>query len=275
MSVPLPSRVRRQLLRAMGEPPERWPRPVVLPQPPAPAVGQVTGPPDFVGVGVQKAGTSWWFDLVIAHPGVAEPFRKELHYFDGFYGAPFGPAEVDTYHRFFPRAAARLVGEWTPRYLHDVWSVPLLAQAAPDARVLVLLRDPVERYRSGLAHDLARHAPDNPLVASTHVERGDYAAQLGHLFGHVPPDRVLVLQYERCLVDTAGQLARTYRFLGLDGSFVPGDLDRQVNVTATAKPVLPAHQYEALVSRYSAELDELCHLVPDLDPSLWPNVRPQ
>ena len=262
------------MLRALGEPAAQpWPRPVVLPEPPELEPDQAPGPPDFVGVGVQKAGTSWWFDLIAAHPGVAQPFRKELHFFDGYSGRAFGSTAVDLYHRFFPRRPGEIAGEWTPRYMHDVWSVPLLAAAAPDARLLVILRDPVERYRSGLAHDLARHAPDNPLVASVHVERGDYATQLRWVFGHVPPEQVLVLQYERCLADTAPQLARTYAFLGLDETFVPGDLDRRLNVTTTAKPPLPPHLRDALVERYRCDLPALGELVADLDVMLWISLR--
>lgn len=268
----MPPRVRRLALRALGEPPQRWPRQGELPQPPPPAPGDVVGPPDFVGVGVQKAGTSWWFDLIAAHPAVAEPFRKELHFFAPYFATDFGAADVERYARYFPRPAGMVTGEWTPRYLCDAWKVPLIARAAPDARLLVLLRDPVERYQSGLAHDLARHAPQNPLVATAHVDRGDYAAQLRHLFEHVQRERVLVLQYERCQADTHAQLARTFEFLGLE-AFDPPDLDRRVNVTTAPKPPLPDHLRDALVRRYRADLPALADLVPDLDPDLWPSLR--
>ena len=38
------------------------------PTPPQPEMGQIVGPPDFVGIGAQKAGTTWWFDAICAHP---------------------------------------------------------------------------------------------------------------------------------------------------------------------------------------------------------------
>ncbi|HUF84254.1 MAG TPA: sulfotransferase [Acidimicrobiia bacterium] len=270
--VQVPPRVRRLALRALGEPLRRWPRQGALPEPPTPAPGDVVGPPDVVGVGVQKAGTSWWFDLIAAHPRVAEPFRKELHFFAPYFAADFADADVERYARYFPRPDGMVTGEWTPRYMADVWKVPLIARAAPGARLLVLLRDPVERYRSGLAHDLARHAPRNPLVASVHVDRGDYAAQLRHLFDHVPREQVLVLQYERCRVEARAQLGRTFEFLGLE-PFEPPDLDRRVNVTIDPKPPLPDHLRRALVHRYRADLTALAELVPDLDPDLWSSLR--
>jgi hypothetical protein len=259
--------------RALGESPQRWPRPVELVEPPVPPPGQRTAPPDFVGVGVQKAGTSWWFDLIADHPQVTAPPFKELHYFDQFFGRPFSPSDVERYARFFPRVDGTITGEWTPRYVHDVWSVPLLRRAAPDAKLLVLLRDPVERYRSGLGHDLARHAPENPLVASVHVARSDYVDQLRHLFAHVDQTQVLVLQYERCQADTTRQLARTYEFLGLDAGHVPPDLGRQVNVSLQPKPDLPGHVRDALAERWREQVPELTELVPDLDPGLWRSLR--
>ena len=61
------------------------------------------------------------------------------------------PADfVERYHRNFPRPAGGVTGEWTPRYMYDHWSLRLLRRAAPEARILVILRDPIERYRSAL-----------------------------------------------------------------------------------------------------------------------------
>ena len=54
--------------------------------------------------------------------------------------------------QWFPRPSGSLTGEWTPDYIQCSWVPALLAQAAPGTRLLVLLRDPVERFRSGLAH---------------------------------------------------------------------------------------------------------------------------
>ena len=55
-----------------------------LPEPPPCPPGWHTGPPDFVILGAQKAGTTWWFRLIEAHPGVVQPEtqRPELHFFD-------------------------------------------------------------------------------------------------------------------------------------------------------------------------------------------------
>jgi hypothetical protein len=62
-----------------------WPPYLPANVPVAPS-GWTVAPPDFVGVGAQKAGTTWWYTLLSSHPGVHAPpgRRKELHYFDRF-----------------------------------------------------------------------------------------------------------------------------------------------------------------------------------------------
>ena len=148
----LPVAVRRPILHAFGRyaPWEDGFNPI----PPPAELHEHTGPPDFVGIGSQKAGTTWWYDAICAHPDVYHrgDIHKERHFFGRYAIRPFGPAECSLYHRWFPRPHDRLTGEWTPDYIQYSWVPALLAQAAPQTRLLVLLRDPIERFRSGLAH---------------------------------------------------------------------------------------------------------------------------
>lgn len=254
-------------MRAAGADPRRWPRPVNLPEPPPIPTGGTIAPPDFVGVGVQKAGTSWWFDLLADHSQVEKPPFKELHYFDQLYGN-VSDGDLRRYTAYFPRRPGQICGEWTPRYIADPWVPILLAQAAPDAKILVILRDPLDRFQSGLTHDLARGAPDSAVVVSMHIERSDYVQQLTNLYSAYDRDQVLILQYEACRADVAGELAKTQRFLGLDVE-APHNPDRQVNATTIEKPPIADHVREALVARFAAMRQPLSELAPDLDPSLW------
>ena len=105
------------------------------------------GPPDFVGVGALGSGGGWWHSLLLAHPEIAPPAarRRALHFFDRFCAQEMGEADVAAYHERFPRAPGRLAGEWTGRYMFDAWTPPLLRRAAPDAKLLVIVSDPIER----------------------------------------------------------------------------------------------------------------------------------
>ena len=104
--------------------------------------------------------------------------------------------------------------------MYDHWAAPLLARAAPDARLLVILRDPVERYLSGLSRAVRRATKEGRQIQmselSDAVYRGLYHEQLRRLLEHFPRERVLVLQYERCRADLRGQMDATHRFLGLE-----------------------------------------------------------
>jgi Sulfotransferase domain len=246
--------------------------PPAIPQCPP---GWRTGPPDFVGVGVQRCGTTRWFDLIASHPEVAQPgSRKELHYFDRFFLGGYTQADTSTYHQYFPRPQACKTGEWTPLYMSAPWVPRLLAAAAPQARLLVLLRDPIERYVSGLAHQTEvshkRAAPPSNSMPLEQFARGLYHAQLLELLRHFERSQILILQYERCTREPLPEPRRTFEFLGLaDVEFTP-DLEahprRQPN-----KGELDADTRSAYAQSYREDVCNLIEAAPEIDVSLWPN----
>ena len=247
-------------------------------QPPAPPTcpsAWRTGPPDFVGIGVQRAGTTRWFELIREHPQVARTkVRKELHFFDRFYAGGFEPQDVARYYEFFPRGESQKAGEWTPIYLSAPWVPPLLAAAAPDARLLVLLRDPVERYLSGIEQSIrlaARH--DHPIsrfATLASYGRGLYHAQLVHLLRYFKREQVLIQQYERCSREPTAELRRTFEFLGLADLADPPELERRPN-QQTEKPELDVAARAAFVTAYEPDVLSLVAAFPEIDVSLWPN----
>ncbi|MFI5047436.1 MAG: sulfotransferase family protein [Acidimicrobiia bacterium] len=232
--------------------------------------GWSTGPPSFVGVGTQRSGTTWWHHLVTSHPGVHDGPAKELRFFDRYWRHEFAEDDVARYHRFFPRPPGRQVGEWSPGYVSHFWIPALLRRAAPDAKLLVSLRDPVERYRSGVAlQSETRRA--SQATASAAFRLGCYATHLEQLYASCPREQVLVQQFERCVADPEGELARTYAFLGLDDTFVPADLRTPRNQSRSTKATLPEHERMSIVSAYRPEVDRLLELVPGFDRALWSN----
>lgn len=264
----LPPSLRRATLHALGKH-APW-EPGFNHQAPEVGAHLVAGPPDFVGVGVQKAGTSWWYSLIAEHPDVYhhEPFHKERHFFDRLFIAEPSSSEVNAYHRWFPRPQGRLTGEWTPDYLHQQWVAPLLHAAAPDTKLLVLLRDPVERFRSGLDHYRERGERLTPMLANDAFVRGLYGAQLIRLERIHPRHRILVLQYEACVDNPRRYLADTFSFLGLDDSFVPHDL--RSGVSRTLRPLqLPEFTRHQLCDAYQDDLRLLAASHPELDLNRW------
>ena len=137
-----------------------------------------------------------------------------------------------------------------------------------------MLRDPVERFRSGLAHQLRHRASPTGATVTEAVNRGFYAAALNRWCDHFDASRVLVLQYERCAEDPAGELARSYRFLGLDDDFRPPNLHRPVGATTEGKVDLDDDARQRLIDTYSPDVQALLARLPELDLSLWPNFTP-
>ena len=250
----------------------------LLPHPPVAPVGWSPGPPDYVGVGTARSGTTWWDSLVSAHPQVSRPSDtpKEVHYFDRVWEGALSEADIQRYHAFFARPDGHLSGEWTPGYMLDVWTPRLLRLAAPEARLLVLLRDPVERFRSGrtLAENRFTVGSTARAAANAAFNRGIYADQLTRLYSAFPREQVLVLQYERCVVDPSAQLRRTYEFIGLDPAVPEGlDVSGRVNESRGAKVVLSEWQEDQLARHYAPQNERLAAMLPDLDLSLWKRPR--
>jgi hypothetical protein len=238
--------------------------------PPA-AAGLPTAAPDFVGVGASLCGTRWWYGLIAAHPGVAEsPGRPVgLNYFSHFCLRDFDDADRDRYHRWFPRPPGARAGEWTAGYAAQPWVPPLLAAAAPETHLLLLVRDPVERFRLDLGRIVDARAANVGAAVADVTDRGFYADQLRRLREFVPAERILVLQLERCLDDVEGQLAATYRFLGLDDAHRPPP---GVPSTREGLP-LEASVLDRLSEMYVEDACDLAELVPDLDLDRWPGIR--
>jgi len=200
---------------------------------------------------------------------------KELHFFDGL--ANSGPSTdvARQYARYFPRPPGRVAGEWTPRYMFDLWTPALLHRCAPDAKLLVLLRDPVERYRSHLARARQRAEqrgrPLSPALTNEALARGRYFEQLVRLFRHFDRDQVLILQYERCCDDPETELKRTYGFLGLEPvDHMPAGL-RETTGIATIKGTLDPLFRQELLEILTEDTRRLIELVPELDLARWPS----
>jgi hypothetical protein len=106
--------------------------------------------PDFLGIGVQKGGTTTLQRLLEQHPGACLPAAKELHYFSLHY------AEGEAWYRsqFAGARPHQRCGEITPYYLFHPEAPARIQMLLPQARLIVLLRDPVERALSQYFHSV-------------------------------------------------------------------------------------------------------------------------
>jgi hypothetical protein len=198
--------------------------------------------PDFLLVGTQRGGTTSLFRALAAHPQVAQPnFHKGVHYFDVGY-----ERGMRWYRGHFPlRRGSRLAFESAGYYMHHPLAPERIARDLPGVKLLVLLRDPVERAFSAHKHELARgyetetsferalaleperldgevaRIRNEPGYLShshrhhSYVDRGHYAEQLEVLFGLFGRERVHVAFAEHFFSEPEPCFDAVVDFLGL------------------------------------------------------------
>ncbi len=219
-----------------------------------------------------KSGTGWWCHQLYSHPDAVRSDRKELHYFQHGWNKVFDEDAIKRYHQYFPRPPGMVTGEWTPRYMMDPWTPARLRKAAPEARLLVNLRDPMPRLISNLRRYIRRYGSVEPRLLIEGIERGRYGTQLRRVLQQFPRQQILVLQLERCIKEPERELARTYRFVGLDPDFVPDELHQPMGVARGETLDLRGEVYDAALEIFREEIKLLAEDWPELDLSLWPSV---
>lgn len=187
----------------------------------------------FIGIGAQKAATSWLHDILCDHPQVVVPVGKELDFFSYRY-----ENGLRWYEGQFPhRAGACECGEISPSYLHEPGVIGRVRQYNPAMRVIVSLRDPVERALSQHRHlvRLGVVAPgdrrfETALAANpTYVDQGRYYHHLSRWVEAFGRERLHVVLVEDLREDRAAVARGLYRFLGVDAGHIPAALDTLSN----------------------------------------------
>jgi hypothetical protein len=220
--------------------------------PAAPASGPAAPPladaprPTFLVVGVAKAGTTALYHYLGEHPEIyVSPVKEPSYFVPGF--------RVETWEEYLALFAdaggAKAIGEATPRYFHAPEAPARIAEALPGVRIVVLLRQPVERALSHylmLANNRAALEPE-PFASFFRRHRDDvagwaeggpgvrglamsfYADSLERWLDRFGRDRVAVYLDEDLKKTPERVMAGLYGFLGVDPTFRP-DLGKRYNV---------------------------------------------
>jgi hypothetical protein len=216
--------------------------------------------PDFIMIGGQRCGTTSLFRALSAHPQVFRPrFHKGINYFDlnyyrghSWYNAHFPLAEIA--RRRTARSGRPLAFEASGYYSYHPFAVERIAHDMPDLKLVVMLRDPVDRAFSAYKHEFARgfeqvrfeealELEDSRLAGEidrmasdlryesfahrhhSYLHRGHYAEQLERVFRHFPREQVHIIDSENFFAEPAREYQRLLAFLGLR-QFEPAFFDR-------------------------------------------------
>ncbi|WP_445256468.1 sulfotransferase family protein [Nocardioides aurantiacus] len=237
--------------------------------------------PNALVVGAMKCGTSALHAYLAAHPDVHMAEGKELNFFLGDDEVPPGPPEEAWRHGHWHRGPAWYAahfrsdrpvrGESSPGYTDPAHSeVPArMAALVPDARLLYLVRDPVERAVSQYRHHVRDGTEPRPLAealldpGSQYVARSRYHERIAPFLDHVRREQLLVLVQERLLADRRGQLRAAYAHVGADPDFWDDALTAQVHVGGDAPEEVPDGLRRALWDRVRDDVERLRHLLDD------------
>jgi hypothetical protein len=210
--------------------------------------------PSYLVIGAQKSGTSFMGSLLTQHPAIAHA-PGELHYFDWrfsrgdrWYRAHF--PTMDLREEILRRHGEFATGERSPNYLFAPHVPARVRRRLHEVRLVVVLRDPVERALSHYHHNIRigrEHLSFGDAVAYElghrttrgrrpgqprrpgqensrfYLTRGLYAEQLGRWLSLFERGQIHVTTSTQLFADPAAEVGRVHRFLGLT-AVVPGDL---------------------------------------------------
>jgi hypothetical protein len=265
-------------------------------------LGTTTAPlrlqPAFIMIGAQRCGTTSLFRALMAHPQVVRPaFHKGVNYFDlnyhrgmRWYRGHFPIAEIarrKTQGRGQPAAF-----EASGYYIYHPFAIGRIARDLPGVKLVVMLRDPVERAFSAYKHEYARgyeweifekalELEDERLAGEidrmrrdpayesfphrhhSYRRRGQYPDQLDRVYQHFPRAQVHIIESEAFFRQPGAEYRGLLRFLGLP-PFEPAGFDRY-NARPGA-PMLPQTR-KMLEEHYRPSDEHLARLLGR--PPLW------
>jgi len=201
--------------------------------------------PNFIGIGAAKCGTTWMHNLLQQHPEIYMPTkRKEIDFFNMDSNYTKG---LDWYESFFPDdfIADRYIaiGEFTPRYLNKLDAPQRIAQISSIQKLIVMLRNPVERaysqychtIRNGYSKSFEDYLEERPYV----IDHGKYAEKLEPFLEVFSPDQFCYFVFEESINNVEATQQKIAEFLDVS----PTGFPRQIEITKTNKSYVPKYKW--------------------------------
>lgn len=199
--------------------------------------------PNFLGIGVQRGGTTWLHTLLASHPDVFMPTRrKEIRFFEQYYDRG-----LEWYSAFFPTpdeaARYRAIGEISTQYYDCPECPQRIFAALPQARLIIMLRHPVSRAYSHYGFVVQRRNFRGSFESFLNerpkaLEKGYYSRYLQNFLQYFDRRQILALVFEQVFSDVAKTRQQVADFLGIDAEKFPAEAgQRKVNAST-----IPTHQ---------------------------------
>ena len=189
--------------------------------------------PNFLIIGTRKAGTSSLYHNLVQHPEVFMPATKGSRFFlhdanDPVSAATATARSLEEYSQFFAGAqstGARAIGEASPTYFENATAARRIRDALPHARLIVSLRNPVDKVYSQYQMNLRRTGGTGPLPPSYELLEPllgpcFYARHLRVYLDLFPREQLRVLVFEHWIRAQRECVADLFQFLGVSESSI-------------------------------------------------------
>ena len=195
-------------------------------------------------MGAPRCGTTALVSLLDQHPDVFVPFVKEPHFFGSDLTTVRGFPTLESYVALYSDAGRRHGVDASTWYLYSSRAAHEIAALVPDARVVVMVRDPVELLYSWHGHVVLRGIepievferaleaepdrregrnvpPGAPIEKLLYRDIPRFAAQIDRYLRVFGRDRVHIVVHDDFKADNAAEVAKVFRFIGVDAGFEP------------------------------------------------------
>lgn len=231
---------------------------------------------DFLGIGAQKAGTTWLFEKLQDHPRIHMPNRKELHFWNR-------GSNLQRYLSNFPDSEGVRQGEITPAYATlSVDTIRKIYDLNPDLRLIYILRNPIQRAWSAALMALQRaqmtadEASDawflDVLHSRASLDRGDYEGTIRRWTTVFPTEQFLILFLDDIQTDPREVLVRCAHHLDVEAApyQIYPEVRLRKRVFSTGGPSLRPGLAMELKALYGPRIESLSvYLGRDLNHWLW------
>lgn len=194
--------------------------------------------PNLIIIGAQKSGTTSLHKYLGSHPEIKMSFEKELNFF-----IASSPGWGSSWHKGVKwyktrfSSNARIRGESSPNYTAypHIQGVPeRMRLVIPDAKLIYILRDPIERITSHYVHSCGMGAENRALPDALkritddnqYIARSKYYMQLKQYLEYFEESQILIITQDDLYGDRIETLQKVFRFLGVDDSFQSSKFNR-------------------------------------------------
>ncbi|MGK0388470.1 MAG: hypothetical protein ACI94Y_001200 [Maribacter sp.] len=205
---------------------------------------------DFVGIGPQKTGSTWLHFMLVQHPDLCLPIAtKEIQFFDEFYDKDL--KNLTTY--FKHQKGGQLTGEVTPKYFDTAASPERIKQHFPNIKILVSLRNPIEKAQSLYRHylklglikniDFNKAIKEEPQILSS----GNYKSHIEHWHSLFSPEQFHYVLMDDIKDDPEEVLKGIESFLGIK-EYIPEDLREKKNAATMPSSLFVARYMNMFIA---------------------------